>query len=309
MLKAAYGYISFHVQAAAQSVNALRQRPLASLMTVVVIAVSLTLPALFWILTSNFERLLGNWRQGGQVTLYLKPSISTAVQAHVLDNIRKMEEVGEATLKTPEQGLAELQTQEGMDEILRYLPENPLPAVIEVTPALKVNDPAQIKQFYNRLKTIPEVEQAKLDMQWVDRLHTILNFANKATHSLMLLLAVAVILIISNTLRLTVQNRSEEIQILKLIGATDPFITRPFLYAGIWYAVSGAFLAISFVNIFLLSLSPSVRQLASAYQMSYPLQGMTLGQAFVFLMFSVLLGWVGANISVRRQLASIEPYN
>ena len=154
-----------------------------------------------------------------------------------------------------------------MQDITRYLPENPLPAVIDVIPALEVNTPVKLEQLYSQLKTIPEVEQAKLDVQWVNRLHAILGFVATLTHGLMMLLAMAVVLIIGNTLRLAIHNHYEEIQVLKLIGATDSYIVRPFLYSGIWYGLAGAILAVLLVNIVMLSLTLAANQLAAIYQM------------------------------------------
>lgn len=235
--------------------------------------------------------------------------MSSAEEKNTLEQVQALAGVGKASLKTPADGLQELQQQEGMHDIMRYLPENPLPATIEVIPALAVNQPFQIEQLFNRLKVLPQVEQAKLDMEWITRLHAILGFANKAAHAVMALLASAVVLIIGNTLRLAIHNRHEEIQVLKLIGATDSFIARPFLYSGIWFSLAGAILAVLFVNIFMLSFAVAIKQLASAYQMNYPIMGLSVRQAYLLVLVSTLLGWLGARLSVNRQLASIEPYN
>jgi cell division transport system permease protein len=117
----------------------------------------------------------------------------------------------------------------------------------------------------------------------------------------------AVIVIVGTTLRVAIHSRQEEIQVLKLIGAKDPFILRPFLYSGVWYGAIGAIFAIFLVNIFILSLGASVNQLAVAYQMHYPLTGLTIRQILLLVLFAIILGWVGARLSVKRQLASIEP--
>lgn len=282
---------------------------MATMMTVIVIAITLTLPALFWVFSDNLEKMAKNWQQGGHISLYLKPSLTTAEETAVLERVQATEGVGKASLKSPAEGLAELQQQEGMHDIMRYLPENPLPAVIEVVPTLAINQPFQMENLYTRLQALPQVEQAKLDMEWITRLHAILGFANKAAHAVMALLASAVVLIIGNTLRLAIHNRQEEIQVLKLIGATDPFIARPFLYSGIWYSLAGAIMAVLFVNIFMLSFAVAIKQLAAAYQMNYPIMGLSVKQAYLLVLVSTLLGWLGAKLSVNRQLASIEPYN
>lgn len=309
MLAKVQALLSYHLQAANSSLNLLCRKPLATTMTVVVIAIALTLPTLFWVLTDTLDQLTSNWQRGGHISLYLKSPLTPADEAAFLERLKAAEGVGHVNLKSAADGLAELQRQEGMQDIMRYLPENPLPTVIDVVPALAVNTPAQMEQLFLRLKGFPQVEQAKIDMQWVNRLHAILSFVGKAAHALMALLASAVVLIIGNTLRLAIQNRQEEIQVLKLIGATDPYIARPFLYSGIWYSLGGAILAVLFVNLVMLSLAMGAKQLAAAYQMHYPIMGLSVKQAYQLVLVATILGWLGAMLSVKGQLASIEPYN
>ena len=310
MLKKMQSLLSYHLLAANNSFTYLCSKPLATTMTVIVIAIALTLPALFWVFTDNVDQLTRSWQRGGHLSLYLKsPPLSAAEETSFLEMLTKTPGVGEIALKSAAEGLAELQKQEGMKDIMRYLPENPLPAVVEVTPASDINTPLQMEQLYERLKAYPQVEQVKMDLQWITRLHVFLGFVSKTAHALMALLASAVMLVIGNTLRLAIHNRHEEIQVLKLIGATDPFIARPFLYSGIWYSLAGAILAVFFVNIFMLSLGLAIRELASAYQMNYPISGLSVKQAYLLLLISTILGWLGARISIKGQLASIEPYN
>jgi len=309
MLTKLRAHLAFHVDAALSSLRGLFHKPWATTMTIVVIAITLALPALFWVLTDNLGQLTVNWQRGGHITLYLKVPLSTADEIALLDRVRTTEGVGHASLKSSAEGLAELQAQEGMEDIMRYLPENPLPALIEVVPALSIDTPEKLEHLYNLLKSEPQVEQAKFDMQWINRLHAILAFVAKMAHGLMVLLACAVVLIIGNTLRLAIHNRHEEIQVLKLIGATDPYILRPFLYSGIWYGLMGAILAVLLVNIFILSLALAVNQLAAVYQMHYSLLGLSVHQIFMLIISASILGWIGARLSVKRQLASIEPYN
>jgi cell division transport system permease protein len=279
------------------------------MMTVIVIAITLALPALFWVFTDNLSQLTIGWQQGGRISLYLKTGLSETEQTALLQKVHGIEGVGQASLKSAADGLAELTQQEGMHDIMRYLPENPLPSVIEVVPSLVTDSPAKLDLLARHLEALPQVTQAKLDMAWINRLHVILGFAANVAKALMSLLALAVVLIIGNTLRLAIHNRQEEIQILKLIGATDPFILRPFLYSGVWYGMAGAIFAVFLVNIFILSLGVAVNQLAVAYQMHYPLTGLSIRQILLLILFAIILGWLGARLSVKRQLASIEPYN
>lgn len=309
MLKKTQSLLAHHLQAATHSLNLLCRKPLATMMTVIVIAITLALPALFWVFTDNLNQLTIGWQRGGHISLYLKSGSTEAEQQILLQKVRGTQGVGQAVLKSAADGLSELTQQEGMQDIMRYLPENPLPAVIEVVPSLVTDSPAKLDLLSRHLETLPQVAQAKLDMAWINRLHVILGFATNVAKALMSLLALAVVLIIGNTLRLAIHNRNEEIQILKLIGATDPFIMRPFLYSGVWYGLAGAVLAIFLVNIFILSLGIAINQLAVAYQMHYPLTGLSIRQILLLVLFAIILGWLGARLSVKRQLSSIEPYN
>lgn len=308
MLNKARTLVSHHLHAAIQSFNQLCRKPLASLMTVVVIAIALVLPTLFWAFTDNLQQLTHSW-QRGHLSLYLKAELADAQQQATLAQVRAADGVGQVVFKSASEGLAELTRQEGMQDIMRYLPNNPLPAVIEVVPSVTTDTPAKLDALSSQLQAIAGVEQAKLDMNWLNRLHALLAFVSHAANALIVLLSLAVVLIIGNTLRLAIQNRQEEIQILKLIGATDHFIARPFLYSGLWYALAGAFLAVFLVNVFILSLGSAINQLALVYEMHYPLSLLSLKQVLLLVVFALLLGWLGSFVSIKRQLASIEPYN
>lgn len=307
MLIKVRSFLSHHAQAVFGSFDLLLKKPLTTMMTILVIAITLVLPALFWVLVDNMNQLTMKWQQGGHVSLYLKSSLSTAEELDFLQKVRELGGVGDASLISAAEGLAELQRQEGMQDIMSYLPENPLPSVIDVIPAMNSVNPEQLETLYLALKALPQVEQAKLDLQWVNRLQAILGLMGTMAHGLMLLLALAVLLIIGNTLRFAIYHRHEEIQVLKLIGAKDSFILRPFLYSGIWYGLAGAVLAVLLLNIFILSLTIVINKLAAAYQMHYSLIGLSLRQMILLLLVAIILGWLSACLSVRRQLSVIEP--
>ncbi|MFI4918980.1 MAG: permease-like cell division protein FtsX [Legionellales bacterium] len=298
--------ITHHLQALVHSFNLLCRKPVATVMTVLVIASALALPALFLVLTANLGQLTTAWKSNGHVSLYLKQATTEAAQKSVLQQVRATQGVAQATLKSSVDGLAELVQQEGMHDIMRYLPDNPLPAVIEVVPALIIDSPVKLDLLSRQLQVLPQVDQVKLDMEWVTRLYAILGFMSRVAGALMLLLAVAVFLIIGTVLRLTVHERLEEIQVLKLIGASDAFILRPFLYTGIGYGIAGAVLAVVMVTLFILSLGVAANQLADAYQMNYQLLCLSTRQILLLISFAIILGWLGARLSVTRQLAAIE---
>lgn len=309
MLKEFESFVSYHLQAANHSLNALWRKPLASFMTMLVIAITLTLPALFWAVSDDLQHLGKKWKNGGNISLYLKTSLSSAEENALLTQIRALEGVGKASLKTAAEGLAELKQQEGMEDVMRYLPTNPLPAVVEVIPSLAWTQPFQVQQLFTKLQAFPQVEQAKLDMEWIMRLQAIMKVLRKVAHAVIFLLGLALVLIIGNTLRLAIQDSHNEIQVLKLIGATDSFISRPFLYTGVWYGLGGAIFSVLFINIFLVSFAAAMRQLATMYQMHYPITTLSVKQAYTVVLVAMGLGWLGAKLSIRQQLASIELQN
>lgn len=299
--------IKHHLEAAKDSLHSLRRQPIATAMTLMVMALALTLPALFWVLTDNISKIANNWQRGGQISLYLAETKSIDAQEKLLAHVREIEGVGQAVLKTPSEGLAELQQQAGLNDLILQLPDNPLPAVIEISPAITVDSLPKMEQLYYQLKILTGVDEAKLDLQWVNRLHALLDFAQKITDGLIILLGVTVVFIIGNTLRLAIQNRHEEVQVLKLIGATNAYIARPFLYTGLWYGVGAALLTLLFVHFFMLSLSIVFSKLVAVYNVNYFIPGLTVTQAILLFLSAVILGWLGARLSIKRQLASIEP--
>lgn len=291
-------YGGYHAQALKQAVAVLWMKPLASLMTMVVIAFTLMLPTFFWVLTSNLQHLAETSQQRGHVFLYLDASLNLADTNALFDRVVATSGVAQAHLKTAAEGLDELQQQEGMQDIMQYLPENPLPAVIEVIPSDELYSAESLEKLQQALKSYPHVEQVMFDIQWVNRLYAVLNFSKKLADGLMMLLACAVILIIGNTLRLAIYNRHEEIKVLQFIGASQAFIMRPFLYLGMCYGLGGALLAMLLVKLFLVRLAAMVNPLAEVYQMHYALSGLSFEQSGVLLVLSVVLGLVGARLSV-----------
>lgn len=289
--------LAYHVQASKSSLCFLKSKPLATFMTVVVIAITLALPALFWVFTDNLHQLSGDWQRGGHISLYLDSSVA-ADESAVLERVRATPGVGEATLRSSADGLVELQQQDGMQDIMQYLPENPLPTVIDVTPALDVNTADKSGELYQLLKSYPHVEQARFDMQWVSRLYSLLDIATKIAHGTMIFLASAVVLIIGNTLRMAIHNRHEEIHVLTFIGAGNSYIIRPFLYLGIFYGLGGALMAMVLVHGITLSLASLINQVAETYEMHYAFVGLSLEQALLLLLSAMTLGWIGARLSV-----------
>lgn len=299
--------LSLRVQTALACLNELWRKPLNTLLTVSVIGIALAIPAVFWVFLSNVKAISGGWEQVNQITLFLQKSLNEAEQQQLLDSLRRREDIAYANLITPAQGLARLEQSGGLNDLDELLPDNPLPPVLEIHPTLLTKTPEKMRLLFNRLKAMPEVEDAKLDAQWLLKWHAIERVASKLTQGFMFLLAVAVLLVISNTIRLAVQNRRQEIEVLKLIGATNGFICRPFVYSGVLYGLVGALVALLTLDLALFFVSKPVIKLSHAYHSNYRLMGLKPANTLLLLFFGSVLGWFGARVSVRRQIAAIEP--
>jgi cell division transport system permease protein len=300
-------YFSHHFGAVKMSVAQLWQKPLSNVMTCMVIGIALALPIVLWVFLGNVKNISNHWHQSGQISLFLQQSLDDKESQAFFSRIQQHVGVGQTLYISSEQGLNELQEESGFNQAIEQLPVNPLPAVIEVTPELSFSSPAKINLLFNELKRYPEVDTAKLDLDWVKRLHAMVTLAQQFVDGLMILLAFAVIFIIGNTIRLAIQNQREEIEVLKLVGATNPFIRRPFLYVGVYLGFIGALFAMSIVVVLLLSLSHPVQNLSYLYQVNYTLSGLTIYQCLFVTFLGAFLGWLGARLSVNRQIAKIEP--
>ena len=307
MLMRGHRFLSRHTQAIKDSEKALRATPWTTLVTVIVLAVTLILPVLFWLLMGHLKPLTHEWREGNEIALYLDSPLSATDETALLARVRATDGVSNVMFMSAETSLKELEQQEGMHDVRRYLPENPLPSVINVMPASTLDTPEKLEQLFQILKNYPHVEQAKLNRDWSNRLYAVLGFMTHLTWLLCVLFGLMVVFIIRNLLRLAAQEHHEEIQVLKLIGATDGFIIRPFLYTGMCLGAVGALLAFLGVHAVLFALSHALHALISA-GFGVPLVvKFSLLDALRFVGFGMLLGWLGAYLPLKRQLVCIEP--
>jgi cell division transport system permease protein len=304
----ARSYLLRHAQVALNSLGRLYRAPLASLMTTAVIGIALALPAGLYLLTGNLQRVSTHWDDGANLSLFLRQDVSLDQARALADTLRDRDDIDTLQLITPQEALAEFRALSGFGDTLDAMDENPLPAVIAIKPADNAaTDAESANALLKRLEQLPEVELAQLDLQWVKRFNAIVDVVRRAIWVVASLLGLAVLLITGNTIRLEIQNRREEIEITKLIGATGAFIRRPFLYSGLWYGLSGAGLAAVLVELAFLLLAGPVRQLAGLYQSGFSLYALSIGGAFGLLLIGALLGLLGALLAVGRHLAAIEP--
>ena len=300
-------YLLRHMQVALNSLGRLYRAPLASLMTAAVIGIALALPAGLYLLTGNLQQLSTRWDGAASLSLFLQHTASELQAQTLRDKLLSWPEIEHIDLISPEQALSEFRELSGFGDALDALEENPLPAVLAVKPAAESTDSESISRLLERLRKLPEIELAQLDLQWVKRFNAIVDIVQRSIWVMATLLGLAVLLITGNTIRLEIQSRREEIEVTKLIGATNAFIRRPFLYSGLWYGAIGALLATLLVELAFLQLATPVGQLAGLYQSGFSLQTLAFSDTLLLLLSGALLGLLGAWLAVGRHMSAIEP--
>ncbi len=300
-------WLQRHLQVFFASLGRLWRRPLGNAMSILVIAIAMALPAGLHLLVLNLERLAGNWQGGASATLFLRQGIGEEAVAALVRELRADPRTGRLEHRTPEQALEEFRHHSGLGEAVALLEENPLPHVLLLRPADPQIASDAFAAWLEALGSRPEVERALADLEWVRRFQALLAVAERGTRILSALLALAVLLVIGNTIRLEIQSRRQEIEIIKLVGGSHAFIRRPFLYEGFWYGLLGGLLALLLVILSLRLLAGPVESLARLYGSAFALQGPDGFTVLAVLGAGVVLGVVGAWLAVQRQLDEIEP--
>lgn len=298
----------WHSQCLVYTLGQLAGTPLNTLMIAAVIGIALALPAGLYVLLDNLQGLSRGWERAAQISLFMKPEVSDAGAAKFAKTLQARPELASVRVITRAQALAEYQQLSGFKDALEVFgDDNPLPAVLVLQPTEAQATPAAIDRLLNELRKHPQVEIAQFDLEWLRRLHAIMAVMQRGVTVIGVLLGVGVLLIVGNTIRASVEKHREEIEVAKLLGATDAFIRRPFLYTGLWYGLLGGIIACLFVATSLALLQVPVRQLATLYHSDFSLSVMSADTLFTVWLFGILLGVAGSWLAVGRHLAAIEP--
>jgi cell division transport system permease protein len=300
-------YLSHHLQMFIASLGYLSRQPVSSLMTSAVIAIALALPAGLYVALDNISQLSAGWDSSTRISLFLKQNVDLKQAEKFATSLRLSKEIENVIIIDRDKGLKQFQSISGFGDAIKFLDENPLPHVITVQPVVEHQHPERVIHLVEALQQENQVELAQLDMQWVKRLYTLLDVARRGVWIIGSLLGLAVLLIIGNTIRLDIQNRREAIEVSKLIGASDAFIRRPFLYTGLWYGLSGGLLAWLLIAVSLGIMAEPVQKLAALYHSSYELSGLNHSNIVTLIMISCGLGLGGSWLAVGRHLSEIEP--
>lgn len=305
-------WFSRHLQNFVGALGRLSQQPFANSLTVFVIGISLALPACLHVFVSNAQALGGNWNRALDISVYLKKSVDAASAERLADKLKKREDVAEVRLIEADDALKEFREYSGFGAALDALTDNPLPHVLVITPATAKAESialdGRLAALATELRALPESELVQFDTAWVQRLSAMLDAARRAIVLIAVLLAVGVMVIVSNTIRLDIQNRRDEIEVAKLVGASNAFVRRPFLYSGFWYGLAGGLLAIVIVTLTVWVLSSPVQRIATLYGSAFTLQGLSPIHAAAVLAAGVAVGWLGSLIATNRHIRYIEPH-
>ncbi len=298
--------IRLHKLEARRGLKDIISNPFTNFMTVLVIAIALALPAGLQILLENGKILSTNWDGASRISLYLNINLSDSKIQSTISRVKQTSGVKSVSLITPDQALKEFSQYSGFGDVIGELDSNPLPATLIVQPIS--NSPSDTEKLLNELKLIESIDVAQLDLDWVRKLHAILLLAEKLALALGLALGVSVLLIVGNTIRLSVQNRKDEIEVVKLVGATNAFIRRPFLYTGFWYGLFAGILCWILLGSTLLWLAEPIANLSGLYQSEFSLTGLSFIQSLQLISIGCMLGLLGSWLSVGRHIRQIEPH-
>lgn len=296
-----------HARTLISSLGAMTRQPGSSMMTIAVIAIALALPAGLFVMLNNASHVSVGWDNSAQISVFLKSDLSEKQARKLMDKLRLYDDIAEIKLIDKQQALEEFRKISGFGNALEALGDNPLPHVLTIQPIVDASRPDKIRHLLKQLNNLKQVDMAQLDLQWVKRLFAMLDIAQRGIWVIASLLGIAVLLVVGNTIRLDIQNRREEIEVTKLIGGTNAFIRRPFLYTGLWYGIAGGLLAWLLTSLSMTLLEDSVSHLASLYNSGFQLRSLSFSEAMTMIGFSCFFGLAGSWIAVGRHLSEIEP--
>jgi len=300
-------WLTRHAQTSIGSLGRLSQQKLATILTVLVIGIALALPACLHLLITNAQTATGNWNRAVDLTVFLKRPTSVEEAKRTADRIKQRRDVSSVELIAADEALKEFRRDSGFGAAIEALNDNPLPHTLVVRPSEGFTTPASLDALAADLRAQPSVEVVQLDTAWVNRLNAILEAIRRGLALTAGLLALGVMVIVGNTIRLDIQNRRAEIEVTKLVGGSDAFVRRPFLYNGIWYGLGGGITAWIITIGVTGVLREPVGRIAGLYGSAFELGGLDLRATLILLGSGIVLGWLGSYVAASRHLRAIEP--
>jgi cell division transport system permease protein len=299
-------WFAHHRESARDSIQHQLRSPLQNLLTALVIGITLALPALLILGIENLQQLGETWDGSPRLSVYISRKVNDA-QIHDIETaMHQNPAVLNVKLITPEQGLASFEHTAGMTGTMALLEENPLPPVL-LAELQKNILPDNIQALQTAWQLLPNVDHVQIDMVWVQKLFKIMQLGERLTIGLATLLGLGALLSVGNTIRLSIENRRDEIVIAKLVGATDAFVRRPFLYSGFCYGFSGGIVAVMLVICGYYSLAKPVNEIAFLFQSTFTLHGIDIFTGINLVFVGIVLGMLGAWLAVGQHLHDMRP--
>jgi cell division transport system permease protein len=300
-------YFARHAQTLVGSLGRIVGHPFATLMTMGVVAIALALPLLLNVFLSNGRAVIGSWNDAFDLSVYMDKKADGARTATLAKQLRQRNDVAAVRVIAADQALAQFRDDSGFGKALDALSDNPLPDTLVVTPTLVASTPEGTEALKAAIAAMTDVHAVQLDTEWVKRLHAMLDILRRVVLLTACLLGAGVVLIVGNTIRLDILNRRAEIEVMKLVGASDRFARRPFLYSGIRYGLGGGIMALTLVAIAVAVLARPVDDLAKLYGSPFHLQGLTAATAGAAIGLAIGLSWFGSWLAATRHIRGIDP--
>ena len=297
--------IKLHRRIASGSASRLLQTPASSLVTLFVVAVALLLPALLFGLNSNLTSLLAGFQDSAQVTLYLQEGVSEADGQEVSDGLLTRRDIEDTHYISSSQALDEFSAASGLEGLLIEMTANPLPGAIVLTPADV--SPLAVDELARQLQELPHVDVVQVDSLWLQRLAAISNLVSAIGSVLAVIVILGLFFVVGNTIKLAVESRKAEILVIKLVGGSDMYAARPFLYTGLLYGLGGGILASLMQAIVLTTFNSNLEVLMQLYESDFELRGFGIMSALLIVVAGAAIGWAAALMASLRHIRAINP--
>ncbi|WP_392566349.1 permease-like cell division protein FtsX [Utexia brackfieldae] len=282
--------------------NDIRQHLLASILTIIVIAISITLPTICYLLWKNVNQAAHQWYPTPNLTAYLNKDISPEQTAILRAKITAFPEVEKLTYLSRDETLEEFQSWSGFSDAIELLAQNPLPAVMIVIPTDDAKQTIILHDLQKKIAALANVDDVRLDDSWFTRLTALTGMVGTIAWTLSILMIIAVSLVIGNSIRLMIFARRQTITVMQLIGATEGFILRPFLYSGMFHGLVSAILALVLSEIFIFRIDSIILNVSSIFGTIFTMSGLSWDESLFIILLSTILGWFSAWVATKKYL-------
>ena len=289
------------------SLKRLLKKPIATSITVTVLAIAMVLPISLQIVVNNVSMAVEKTEESIQLSLYLKSYVNNKRGEELAKDILNWPDIKNALFISPEEAKAKFEMKPRFSTLIENLPYNPLPAVIVLQLQKKSLSLEKASALKKRAMDIKEVDYVRLDLEWLQKINSLIHFLSQFTYGLSFLLILGMLLVVGNTIKLEVNARKDEIIVTKLIGGTHNFIRRPFIYLGFWLGLMSGVISILIVELIIYYLDSAILNIAKAYSTEVDMVGLSYKESIIFIFAFALLGWIGAWISATKQIRLLSP--